>query len=135
MIRDANGVPVAAVIRKRIVPQPDNDDIAFGLQHLEHASQEDEMIKRALIIDHDTFDQNATDKDLEKTGTLTCATWLLAVLSGPSSRDALDPKTGSISSSSISTRPLMDAVLTLQLKRSCLEMTTLPPSSAPLKKD
>ena len=28
----------------------------------------------------------------------------------------------------------MDAVLMLQLKRSCLEMTTLPPSSVPLKK-
>ena len=33
MIRDANGVPLAAVIRKRIVPQPDSDDIAFGLQY------------------------------------------------------------------------------------------------------
>ena len=33
MIRDANGVPLAAVIRKRIVPRPDSDDIAFGLQY------------------------------------------------------------------------------------------------------
>ena len=31
MIRDANGVPLAAVIRKRIVPRPEGDDIAFGL--------------------------------------------------------------------------------------------------------
>ena len=33
MIRDANGVPLSAVIRKRIIPRPDSDDIAFGLQH------------------------------------------------------------------------------------------------------
>ena len=33
MIRDANGAPLAAVIRKRIIPRPDSDDIAFGLQH------------------------------------------------------------------------------------------------------
>ena len=32
MISDANGVPFAAVIRKRIVPRPNSDDIAFGLQ-------------------------------------------------------------------------------------------------------
>ena len=31
MIRDANGVPLAAVIHKRIVPRPDSYDIAFGL--------------------------------------------------------------------------------------------------------
>ena len=33
MIRDANGVPLAAVIRKRLIPLPDNEDMAFGLQH------------------------------------------------------------------------------------------------------
>ena len=33
MIRDANGVPLAAVIHKRIVPRPDSDDIAFDVQH------------------------------------------------------------------------------------------------------
>ena len=33
MIRDANGVPLAAVILKRIIPRHDSEDIAFGLQH------------------------------------------------------------------------------------------------------
>ena len=33
MIRDANGVPLAAVICKHISPQPDNDEIALGLQY------------------------------------------------------------------------------------------------------
>ena len=33
MIRDANGVPLAALIRKRLIPLPDSEDIAFGLQH------------------------------------------------------------------------------------------------------
>ena len=33
MIRDANGVPLAAVIHTRIVRRPDSDDIAFVLQH------------------------------------------------------------------------------------------------------
>ena len=30
MIRDVNGVPLAAVIRKRLIPPPDNEDMAFG---------------------------------------------------------------------------------------------------------
>ena len=68
MIRDANGVPLAVVIPKRIVPQPDSDEIDFGLQHSEYASHDDEMIERAQIINHDKFDQNATDNELEKTG-------------------------------------------------------------------
>ena len=68
MICDANSVPLAAVIRKRIVPQPDSDDIAFGLQHSEYASHDDEMIERAPILDRGTFDQDATEKVLEKTG-------------------------------------------------------------------
>ena len=67
MIRDANGVPLAAVIRNCIVPQPDSDDIALGLQYSEYASHDDEMIERAPIINQETFDQNATDKELEKT--------------------------------------------------------------------
>ena len=33
MIRDANGVPLAVVICKRLVPQLDSDDISFGLQY------------------------------------------------------------------------------------------------------
>ena len=33
MIHDANGVPLTVVIRKRIVPRPDSDDISFGLQY------------------------------------------------------------------------------------------------------
>ena len=33
MIRDANGVPLTAVICKRPIPLPESEDIAFGLQH------------------------------------------------------------------------------------------------------
>ena len=33
MIRDDYGVPLAAVIRKRIVPRTDSDDIALGLHY------------------------------------------------------------------------------------------------------
>ena len=68
MIRDAYGVPLAAVIRKRISPRPDSDDIAFGVQHSEYASHDDEMIERAPILDRETFTRNATDKELENTG-------------------------------------------------------------------
>ena len=68
MIRDANGAPLSVVIHKRIIPRPDSDGIAFSLRHLEYASCDDEMIERAPIINHETFDQNATDKELEKTG-------------------------------------------------------------------
>ena len=56
IIRDTNGFPLAAVICKRIVPQPDSDDIAFGLQYSEYASHDDEMIERAPILDRETFD-------------------------------------------------------------------------------
>ena len=69
MIRDANGVPLAAVICKRLVPPPDSDDIAFGLQHSEYVSHDEEMIERAPILDRKTYERTATDKDLEKTGT------------------------------------------------------------------
>ena len=44
MIRDANGVPLAVVICKRIIPQPDSDDIAFGLQYSEYDSHDDDII-------------------------------------------------------------------------------------------
>ena len=49
MIRDANGVPLAAVIRKRIIPRPDSDGIAFGLQHSEYVSRDDEELTRETI--------------------------------------------------------------------------------------
>ena len=62
MIRDANCVPLAAVIHKHIVPRLDSDDIAFGLQYSEYASHDDEMIERAPILDRKTFDRDATDK-------------------------------------------------------------------------
>ena len=68
MIRDANGAPLAAVICKRIIPRHDSDEIDFGLQHSEYASHDDEMIERAPILDCKTFDRDATDKVLEKTG-------------------------------------------------------------------
>ena len=67
MIRDACGDPLAAVIRKRIVPRLDSDNITFGLQHSEYDSHDDEMIDSAPIINHKTFERNATDKELEKT--------------------------------------------------------------------
>ena len=33
MIRDVNGAPLVAIIRKRLTPLPDNEDMAFGLRH------------------------------------------------------------------------------------------------------
>ena len=68
MICDANGVPLAAVIRKRIIPRPDSDDISFCLKHSEYVSHDDEMIERAPILDRKAYDQDATEKVLEKTG-------------------------------------------------------------------
>ena len=68
IIRDANGVTLAEVIFKIIVPRPDSDGIAFGLQYSEYASHDDEMIERAPILDRETLDRNAMDKELEKTG-------------------------------------------------------------------
>ena len=56
MIRDANGAPLAAVICKCIIPQLDSDDIAFGLQHSEYASHDDEIIERAPILDRKTYE-------------------------------------------------------------------------------
>ena len=68
MICDANGVPLAAVFCKRFVPRPDSGDIAFGLQYSEYVLHDDTMIERAPIINHETFDWNATYKKLENTG-------------------------------------------------------------------
>ena len=51
MIRDANGAPLAAVIRKRLIPLSDNEDMAFGLQCSKYLSHDDEMIERAPILD------------------------------------------------------------------------------------
>ena len=51
MIRDVNGVPFAAVICKRLIPPPENEDTAFGLQHSKYISHDDEMIERAPILD------------------------------------------------------------------------------------
>ena len=68
MIRDANGAPLVAVIRKRLIPLPDTEDMAFVLQHSKYVSHDEEMIKRAPILDCKKYDQNATDMALEKTG-------------------------------------------------------------------
>ena len=68
MIRDANGVPLAAVIHKCIIPRTDSDDIAFGLQHSEYVFHDNEIIERSPIHDRKTYDRDATEKDLEKTG-------------------------------------------------------------------
>ena len=68
MIRNANGAPLAAVIHKRLIPLPDNEDMAFGLQHSKYISHDDEMIERAPILDGKKYDQNVTDTDLEKKG-------------------------------------------------------------------
>ena len=51
IISDANGVPLAVVIRKRLIPLPDNEDMAFGLRHSKYISHDDEMIERAPILD------------------------------------------------------------------------------------
>ena len=51
MIRDANGVPLAAVIRNRLIPLPDNEAMAFGLRHSKYIYYDDEMIERAAILD------------------------------------------------------------------------------------
>ena len=67
MIRDVNCVPLATVICKRLIPPPENEDMAFGLRHSKYISHDDEMIERALILDRKEYDQNATDKNLEKT--------------------------------------------------------------------
>ena len=68
MIRNSNGVPLAAVICKRLIPLPDTEDIAFGLQHSKYVSHDEEMIERAPILDRKTYDQNATDIALVKIG-------------------------------------------------------------------
>ena len=68
MICDVNGVPLAAVIHKRLIPPPDNEDTAFGLRHSKYLSHDDEMIERAPILDRKEYDKTATDEDLEKTG-------------------------------------------------------------------
>ena len=56
VILDDNGVPLTAVICKRFVPRPDSGDISFGLQYSEYTLHDDEMIERAPIINHETFD-------------------------------------------------------------------------------
>ena len=68
MIRDVNGVPLAAVIHKRLIPPPDNEDMAFGLRHSKYISHDDEMIECATILDSKGYDRTATDNNLEKTG-------------------------------------------------------------------
>ena len=60
MIHDDNGVPLAAVIRKRLIPLPDTEDMDFGLQHSKYVSHDDEIIERAPILDRKKYDQNAT---------------------------------------------------------------------------
>ena len=66
MIRDANGVPLAAVIHKRLIPLRDNKDMAFGLQHSKYISHDDEMIECAPILDRKKYDRNTIDTDLER---------------------------------------------------------------------
>ena len=68
MICDVNDVPLAAVIRKRLIPLPENEEMDFGLRHSKYISHDDEMIERALILDRKEHDRNATGKNLEKTG-------------------------------------------------------------------
>ena len=56
MIRDANGVPLVAVICKRLIPLPDNENMAFGLRHSKYISHDDEMIERAPILDRKEYE-------------------------------------------------------------------------------
>ena len=115
MIRDANDVPFVAVIRKRIIPRPDGDDIAFGFQHSEYVSHEDEIIERAPILNRKTYDRDSTDKDLENTGPfdpryLAACSLVWTVIKGCiGSNNKLNIQLSS------STRTLMDAVPTLSL--------------------
>ena len=64
MICDVNGAPLAAVIPKRLISPPDNEDMAFGLRHSKYISNDDEMIERAPILDRKEYDRTATDKNL-----------------------------------------------------------------------
>ena len=57
MIHNANDVPLAAVIRKRIIPLPDTEGMAFGLQHSKYVSHDEEMIERAPILNRKKYDQ------------------------------------------------------------------------------
>ena len=68
MIRDANGVPLAELLHKRLIPLPDTEDMAFGLQHSKYLSRDGEMIERATILSRKKYDRNANDTNLEKTG-------------------------------------------------------------------
>ena len=68
MIHDPKGVPLAAVIRKELIPIPITSDPAFGEKYSEYASHDDKMIARATILDRDTYDHRALTKDLEKSG-------------------------------------------------------------------
>ena len=56
LIRDVNGVPLAAVIRKRLIPPPDNEDMAFGLRHSKYKSHDDKMIEHAPILDRKEYE-------------------------------------------------------------------------------
>ena len=64
MIRDVNGVPLAAVIRNRLIPPPDNEDMAFGPRHSKYISHDDDMIERAPILDSKEYGRTATDEYL-----------------------------------------------------------------------
>ena len=127
MIPDANGAPLAAVICKRLIPLPDSEDIAFGLQHSEYVSHGEEIIERAPILDRKTYDQNATYMVLEKKGPfepryLAACSLVWNVIKGCiGTNNKLNLQLKS------STRPLMGAVPNLQSKALCLEMTTLLP--------
>ena len=68
VIRGVNGVPLAAVIRKRLIPPPENEYMDFGLRHSKYLSHDDKMIERAPILDSKEYDRTATDNNLEKTG-------------------------------------------------------------------
>ena len=68
MIRDTKGVPLAVVTRKHMIPHSSADDPAYGERYSGYASFDDEMIERAPIFDHDTYDHGACTKDLEKSG-------------------------------------------------------------------
>ena len=68
MIRDPKGVPLAAVIRKELIPPHDASDPAFGIKYSEYASHDNKMIARAPILDRDTYNHRALTKDLEKGG-------------------------------------------------------------------
>ena len=123
------------MICKRLITQPDSEDIAFSLQHSEYVSHDEEMIKRAPILDRKTYVRTATDKVLEKIEPfdpryLAARSLVWIVIKGCigiNNKLNLQLKHFNKTTDGRSANFAIEVFL--------LEKNTLPPSSAPLKKD